>query len=393
MAQETTRTTRRGLLDPERAAAILKVIPPNALDTQRRMGYFVEPRWKRLSEYEALTCYSQPTPDWIPGGLDWGDWTQKFHGGRPSWGNELTELRSSDWHKHRDPARRWHHPYVKNKSEEAGYTQRFLQGYSAEGQIRTMDPFWRDEMISKYWGAMIFNEYGMFNAHSSVVRDCLGDTIRSSATFAAFDKNDNAQMIQMERVFISKVLSGFPESTDEPKLVWTTDPVYRGARVLIEELWQGIQDFNEILWSTHCVYDPLFGQFVRREFFLRLAPFFGDSLTPFFINQTQTYFQTTRDAMSDLYLTTLCDDMQFSSLNRRFLRLWTDKWLSQTVTALKDFMGLYDKVPVIAGVTDEASVKEALTRVFSDWVHDYVDKIDGKVDTKKIIDLIMTGYK
>ena len=44
-----------------------------------------------------------PNPDWIAGGLDWGDWTQKFHGGRPSWGNESTELRTTDWYRHRDP--------------------------------------------------------------------------------------------------------------------------------------------------------------------------------------------------------------------------------------------------------------------------------------------------
>jgi methane monooxygenase component A beta chain len=72
------------------------------------MNYFVKPRGRRLSEYEILCCYTQPTPDWIPGGLDWGDWTQKFHGGRPSWGNETTEMHSTDWHKHRDPAKRWH---------------------------------------------------------------------------------------------------------------------------------------------------------------------------------------------------------------------------------------------------------------------------------------------
>jgi methane monooxygenase component A beta chain len=48
------------------------------------MNYFVKPRGRRLSEYEILCCYTQPTPDWIPGGLDWGDWTQKFHGGGSS---------------------------------------------------------------------------------------------------------------------------------------------------------------------------------------------------------------------------------------------------------------------------------------------------------------------
>src|SRR5271157_2205491 len=147
----TTQATRRGLTDPERAAAIIADIP-EPIDTQRRMNYFVTPRGKRLSEYEILSLYTQPNPDWIAGGLDWGDWTQKFHGGRPSWGNESTELRTTDWHRHRDPYRRWHAPYVKDKAEEWRYTERFVEAYSAEGAVRSIDTVWRDEMLNKYWG-------------------------------------------------------------------------------------------------------------------------------------------------------------------------------------------------------------------------------------------------
>ena len=103
--------------------------------------------------------------------------------------------------------------------------------------------------------------------------------IRQSATiFAGLDKVDNAQMIQMERLFIAKLVPGFDASTDVPKKIWTTDPIYAGARSAVEEIWQGIQDWNEILWSAHAVYDATFGQFVRREFFQRLATVYGDTL-------------------------------------------------------------------------------------------------------------------
>jgi methane monooxygenase component A beta chain len=393
MLQEAAKITKRGLIDPERAAEILKVIPDKALDTQRKMNYFVEPRWKRLSEYEILTVYSQPTPDWIPGGLDWGDWTQKFHGGRPSWANEFTELHTTDWHRHRDPARRWHMPYVKDKAEEWRYTTRFLEAYSAEGQVRSIDTYWRDVILAGHYGALIYYEYAAFNAHSSVVRDCLGDTIRSSATFAALDKVDIAQMIQVERTFLGKIVPGFEESTAHPKQLWTTDPIYKGARLLSEELWQGIQDFNEILWSFHCVYDPLFGQFARREFYQTLAPHFGDSLTPFFINQAQLYHQTTRADMQDLYFHSLANDPQFGAYNKRFLRVWTNKYLPQVVTALKDFMSIYSTVLKIDGVSDKASVTAALERVFGDWAADYAAKIDLKVDVNALVASVVAGYK
>ncbi len=59
---------------------------------------------------------------------------------------------------------------------------------------------------------------------------------------------------------------------------------------------------------VHNVYDPLFGVFARREFFQRIAPHFGDSLTPFFTAQAQTYFQVTRTAISDLFFESLAND-------------------------------------------------------------------------------------
>jgi methane monooxygenase component A beta chain len=112
------------------------------------MNCFLKPRGKRLGEYEILTVYSQPTPDWIAGGLDCGDWTQKFHGGRSSRGNELTELKSSDWHHQRDPGRSWHGPYVKDKSEDWRCATRLPEPFSADDAIRTLDPFWRDEILT-----------------------------------------------------------------------------------------------------------------------------------------------------------------------------------------------------------------------------------------------------
>jgi methane monooxygenase component A beta chain len=282
---------------------------------------------------------------------------------------------------------------VKDKSEDWRYTTRLMESYSAEGTIRTLDPFWRDEILDKYYGALLYNEYALFNAHSSVLRDCLSDTIRLTAGFAAFDKVDNAQMIQLQRSFIAKLVPGLDPSTHAPKQTWLTDPIYTGARTLVQEVWQGIQDWNEILWVVHNVYDPLFGVFVRREFFQRLAPQFGDSLTPFFTAQAQTYFQITRAAIGDLYLESLAKDAEFGEFNKIYLRAWTTKWLAGTVDALKDFLGLYQKIPAIAGVTDKKSVTEAVARVVADWVTDYADKIDFKVNQASLIATITSGLK
>jgi methane monooxygenase component A beta chain len=250
---------KRGLTDPEMAAKIMAEIPDQPLDTQRKMMYFLQPRGKRLTEYEIMTCYSQPTPDWISGGLDWGDWTQKFHGGRASWGNETTELLSSDWHLHRDPAGRWHPVYVKAKGEDWRVLQRFMETFSAEGSLRGIDPVWRDEILPKHLAALGYSEYGLFNAHSSVIRDCTGDTIRSSFAFAALDKVDNTQMTQLVRTFIHKMIPSYDDSPAIGKKEWTEGAAYKSARETVQSMWQDTYDWNEIMFAVHMVYDPLFG--------------------------------------------------------------------------------------------------------------------------------------
>lgn len=381
----------RGLTNPEMAAEILKAIPDHPLDTQRKMGYFVTPRWKRITEYESLTVYAQPNPDWISGGLDWGDWTQKYHGGRPSWGNENTEMKSTDWFRHRDPNRRWHAPYVKDKAEEWRYTDRFLNAYAADGQIRTMDAHWRDDILNTLWGGFLFSEYALFNANSSVVREALSDVTRVSGTLCAFDKVDNAQMIQLVRVFLSKIVPGFPESTDEPKREWTSGTIYKGAREVVQDIWQDTYDWCESMFSVHMVYDALFGQFVRREFFLRLAPRFGDTLSPFFMNQAQTYFQITRITMTDLFHTTLADDPEFADYNRRLMQIWTGKWLGRTTEAMRDFMGAFALLPKDS--FDKQEVAASVARVVDDWIEDYASKIGFKADRNQIINTILSGLK
>lgn len=384
---------KRGLTDPAMAAQIMAEIPDQPLDTQRKMGYYVQPRGKRLTEYEIMTCYTQPTPDWISGGLDWGDWTQKFHGGRSSWGNETTELLSSDWHQHRDPAARWHPVYVKAKGEDWRVLQRFMETFSAEGALRTIDPVWRDEILPKHLGALGYSEYGLFNAHSSVLRDCTGDTLRSTYAFAAFDKVDNSQMTQLVRTFIHKMMPSYDDSPAIGKKEWTEGAAYKSARETVESMWQETYDWNEVMFAVHMVYDPLFGQLVRREFFQRLSPAFGDSLTPFVLAGMQTYFQTTKAAMADIYHHCLDNDKNHGGFNRRWMHVWMEKWLPSTVAAMAEFMSVYATLPAREGFTDKASIAASVNRVVEDWIVDYANKIDYKVDQSAMVATIMAGLK
>ena len=161
----------------------------------------------------------------------------------------------------------------------------------------------------------------------------------------------------------------------------------------MQDIWQATYDWNEILWSCHMVYDPLFGQFVRREFFQRLSSYYGDTLTPFFINQMQLYFSQAKAITGDMFFECLGDDPEFGDYNRRMMRTWTDKWLPRTVQALQDFMGIFEKIPEIPGVTCRDSVELALNRVLDDWKTDFADKVSYKFDQAAIVKTVMQGFK
>jgi methane monooxygenase component A beta chain len=201
-------------------------------------------------------------------------------------------------------------------------------------------------------------------------------------------------MIQTQRVFINKILPSFPQDMDGPKAAWMTDPVYQPARETVQELWQGTFDWAEIVWSVHGVFDPIFGQFVRREFFSRIAPLYGDTLTPWIQSQAIQYFETAKKGTKKMMVDVLMEDAHYGDHNRVVVNAWTEKWLPDTIKSLKGFMGAYAQLPhQVEGFTDEASVRVSVNRVISDWAEDYAHAINFKVDVDAMVNEVMSGYR
>src|SRR2546423_15528255 len=108
----------RLLLNPE----FDETIEP--FESRRTMNYFANPYRKRISEYEKVLLYAQPSPDWIPGGLGLGGWTGKFAGGGGAWENYFTEAQKSDWVAFPDPGTSQEPPTMTEKAEEQPPEQR-----------------------------------------------------------------------------------------------------------------------------------------------------------------------------------------------------------------------------------------------------------------------------
>lgn len=381
--------TIRGSFDPDRVRFIQEAIPAKPRDTQKTMGYFIVPHGRRLVEYEQLTAYAQHGADWAGGGLETGDYMQKHAGGRGAFSNETTEMVTRDWYKFRDPNRAWFYPYAKEKSEDGRTATRFFQTASAEGRARDIDQAWLP-FLEVDLGVVTFYEYGLFNAHSSAAKDALSDLTRNWLCFAAFHKDDSAQMPQYERVFLAKQIEGFSAEMDRPKSVWTKSAIYAPIREAVEQVWGDTYDWVEILWAAHGVIDPIFGQFLRREFWQAEAPLYGDSITPWIINQAIGYHEYAKAGVRDLFDRCLANDPEFGNHNRAVLSSWTAKWLPKTLAGLQGFLRIYEHLPNASARTQEA-VERRVSRVIDDWVEDFSGIPGYSCSVEKAVQEVMKG--
>jgi len=357
--------------------------PGQELSSQREFTFFAKPRWKKLTEYEKLLLYAQPNPDWIPGGLDWGDWPQRFPGGRDVWGNYFTELRCQDWYAFRDPAKRWQFVYVSEKGDEWRVLRRRLAAYADLELWRSIAPWWRDEILGRVWGAFLHHEYGVFNTLSSVARDALSDVIRTAVSTAAFDKLDNAQMIQMEKLFLAKLMpEGFNADIEHAKNFWLTSPLYAPALNLIEEVWSEVPDHCEVLFAMFMIHDPLYGVCVRNEFMEKTCGIFGDTLTHLFLPDMDRAFRVARDWNFDLFHNILGNDPEFGTYNKKIMQVWLDRWLPKTCEAVRAFQEIYDRRETKAALEHAPleKITPRLHRVIAKWHDAYIQPLGLKVD-------------
>jgi hypothetical protein len=206
-------------------------------------------------------------------------------------------------------------------------------------------------------------------AHASVVRDTFTDMLRVAAGTGALDHLDTAQMIQAEKMYLAQVRADVSEDIAPSKEAWLTDPVFAGARAVVEGLWAGSYDAIETLFGLYMVYEPLFGRFARRELFYRHAALHGDHYTP------QTMWSTLRAGEAaarwtfDLFERVLAGDPQFGAYNVKVMKMWAEKWIPLTLVAMADLTPLWEMTERMR--TGSRGPQVAAERVVAEWMEGY----------------------
>jgi hypothetical protein len=185
---------------------------------------------RRLSEYEAVTCYAQPDPT----AFDKEGWFLRTTEGRVAWEQSSTALAHPHWFDFRDPAQQWQRTYVRMQAEQERSIERLCQDEAANGGIRDMDPIWLDQIVQKHYRVWSYFEYAVFRAFAPAQREALSDTLGNVLCFEAVDRVRHAQAIVIYLMELEDNIDGFIDHGS--KDIWLTDPIYQPLRLLAEKL-------------------------------------------------------------------------------------------------------------------------------------------------------------
>ena len=118
---------------------------------------YIKPRKRRLSEYEAVSCYTQPDPKVF----DRQGWYLLTPEGRAAWRPESTRLQHPHWFDFRDPSGLWQRTYVKLQAEQERAIERTVEDAALAGIFGEFDPVWLHEIIGVHYRVWSFFEYAL----------------------------------------------------------------------------------------------------------------------------------------------------------------------------------------------------------------------------------------
>jgi methane monooxygenase component A beta chain/propane monooxygenase small subunit len=307
------------------------------LSGSRQFTYF-KSKGRHPSEYEDLTLHTQPDPSIyaIQG------WLTRFADGREPWTPASTALKSTDWWAFQDPSKQWQRTYVATQAEQERSLDRIVEGARTEGLFTDFDETWAKTILGKYYAAYACLEYGLFRCFAYAQREALSATAGNVCIFNAADKIRHAHAITLYGMDLAEVVPGFSDA--DAKTVWLEDPVYQGARKLVEGLMAS-QDWGEVVIGTNLVLEPLFGALARVQFFSRFAPRNGDAVTPTILSTVEHDWHRNLKWTKE-FVNVLLRDPEHGASNKKVIAGWIATWLPYARAASQDFAALFDKPTV-----------------------------------------------
>jgi len=303
-----------------------------ALEGNRSFTWFTPAR-RKPTEYESYTVGQLSGPDqWLH-----VDWPLRFDDGRAPWVEEASEVRTAHWRDYRDPAQLWQRPYVSTRNQDQQALARLLP-VLAGGAGSAIEEKWAQQILSRYYAAWPFVEYGLFLSLAYAVRQAMSDTIQFTVVFQAADRMRLLQDIVYHLDVLGEQIPGFSDAG--AREAWMTDPALMPIRETVEAII-ACEDWVETVVAGTLVFEPLIGSLAKTELFMSHAGAFGDRATPAVLAGAAA--DTARHISSIQALVQLVsEDPEHGKANQVVIADWVGRWRDRCSAAAHNFLGAFE---------------------------------------------------
>ena len=299
---------------------------------------YIKPRKRRVSEYEAVTCYTQPDPEVF----DKQGWYLRTAEGRTAWRKESTALRHPHWFDFRDPAAQWQRTYVRMQAEQERAIERAIEDAARDGAFRDFDPAWTRDVVGAHYRVWSFFEYGLFRCFAQAQREALSDTLGNVYCFAGVDRMRHAQAIVIYLMDLEDQIPGFRDVGGKER--WLSEPAYQPLRRLTEEI-MAVDDWGELAVAAHLVIDPIVSEIGASEIVRRHGAFHGDSITPLVVSTTERDRRRNLEWTLELVRMVTAPEVSTAAANLELIKRWMARWTPPAVAAAEALAPVHARIP------------------------------------------------
>ncbi|MBS3979481.1 MAG: aromatic/alkene monooxygenase hydroxylase subunit beta [Rhodobacteraceae bacterium] len=283
--------------------------------TSRKYNYF-EPRGKRATHYEDVTCDVQPDPERYL----IQDWIISFGNGKGAYTKDNTKALSSNWHAFRAPDQEWERTHYQRQSKIETMVQAVIGNARKAGAHMAFDKVWQ-RILQVHLGAWKHAEFGLGTSLMQAQRYGYTQMINNATLTNSSYKMRLAQDITLYLAEIGMDIEGW--SDELGKQAWLEDPIWQPTRLAIETI-MGSEDYLEQYFAINLIFEPMVGELFRSGFLMQAAAANNDFITPPVISAAEAdYERNLANTIDLIYL--LANDEKHGAHNRALFNGWVKK--------------------------------------------------------------------
>lgn len=246
----------------------------------------------------------------------------------------MTRLKLTDWYSFLDPRQYYYGAYNQTRQKSMEVLEGELNYANERGLIDQLGSQWR-ELFLAYLLPLRHYEYGGSIVMMYVARFAYGTSIEQCATYNAFDKLGNSQMITK----LALMLPNADQLLEEAKQRWLEAEHLQPLRALIEQSWL-TTDWAEATFVQNLLTDGLLYSLLYDDFD-RVAMQNG-ALALTFMHKYLADWNKDNSRWTVALAEAFNNDPQYGEANRAAIQEMLDHWTPRVVDAIKPLRKVFE---------------------------------------------------